>query len=100
MAMYLEGKVTQMGQYYLWRAQDRFARRVISVKTVTLIGVRPVKPDTNIIWKPIFDTKATVLYVGGTDDFEKLRDWRGHGRESVFVADRFEKCIEDLVKTM
>ena len=99
MAMYLEGKVTQMGQRYLWRAQDRFARRVISVKTVTLIGVRPWPADAHI-WKPIFDTKATVLYVGSTDDFEKLRDWRGHGRESVFVADRFEKCIGDLVKTM
>jgi len=99
MAIYLEGKVTQMGQRYLWRAQDRFARRVLSANTVTLIGVRPWPPDTHI-WKCIFETKATVLYVGGKNDFEVLRKWRPDDRESVFVADRFEECIGDLVKRM
>jgi hypothetical protein len=99
MAMYLEGKVTQMGQRYLWRAQDRFARRVLSANTVTLIGVRPWPPDTHI-WQPIFETKATVLYVGGENDFKVLRKCRPDDRESVFVADRFEECIGDLVKRM
>ena len=99
MAMYLEGKGTQMGQRYLWRAQDRFARRVLSANTVTLIGVRPWPPDTHI-WQSIFETKATVLYVGGENDFAVLCKWRPDDRESVFVADRFEECIGDLVKRM
>jgi hypothetical protein len=99
MAMYLEGKVTQFGQRYLWRAQDRFARRVLSVNTVTLIGVKPWPTDTHI-WRSIFETKATVLYVGGENDFAVLCKRRPDDRESVFIADRFEECIGDLVKRM
>ena len=99
MAIYVASKVTQMGQRYLWRVQHRFAHRVLGAEKVALVGVSPWPADTHI-WQPILETKASVLYVGGNNDYEELRRLRGPNRESDFLADRFENCITDLVERL
>lgn len=98
MAMYMPGKVTQIGQRYLWRIQARFRRLVHSSRTLVLIGVCPWPADDHL-WRAIFSTRARVLYVGGTDDYEKLTKGRG-GRETLFIAKYFDEAIDDLVAEM
>ncbi len=99
MAIYIEDKVTQMGQQYLWRVQNRLAQRVCAAEKVVLVGVRPWASDRHI-WQPIIKTSALVLYVGGDDAWEDLRRLRGSNGESVLVGNRFEECIADLVERM
>lgn len=96
MAIYVEGKVTQMGQQYLYRAQNRFQRRVLSCDKVVLVGVRPWPDDTHV-WKAIFETGAATLYVGSKKDFRVLQERRGPNRNCEFVAEQFEDAIEKLI---
>lgn len=98
-AIYTEGKVTQMGQRYLWRAQDRFRRRVLACQAVALIGVRPWPKDHHI-WNSIFETMGKVLYVGGERGYKTLEQYRGQDRQTCFISERFENAIEDLVKVI
>lgn len=98
MAMYMPGKITQIGQRYLRRTQARFRYQVHRSRTVVLIGACPW-PDDDHLWPTIFSTNARILFVGGKDDFETLIKWR-EGRETLFVAERFEESIDDLVAQM
>lgn len=97
MANYVESKVTQMGQRYLVRVQDRFKRRVLSCKKVVLVGVRPWPSDKHV-WDGIFETNATILYVGSRKDFRELQDNRRVNRRCVFVAERFEDVVDKLIE--
>lgn len=96
-AIYVEGKVTQMGQRYLWRIQNRFHRYIFECESVVLIGVRPWPKDYHV-WNSIFETKAKVFYVGGQKDYATLKQHRGQDRQTCFVSDHFENVVEDLVE--
>ena len=97
MAIYVEGKVTQMGQQYLCRIQNRFYRHISNCESVVLIGVRPWPKDHHI-WNHIFKTTAETFYVGEQEYYETLKQCRGRDRQTCFVSDRFENAIEDLIK--
>lgn len=99
MAMYMPGKVTQVGQRYLRRAQARLRRRVTESGTIVLIGVRPWDDDDHI-WPSIYKSRAQVLYVGGTIDYDRLAAARGDRSTTVHVAERFEAAIPDLRDAM
>jgi hypothetical protein len=99
MAIYVEGKVTQMGQHYLWRVQERFRQRVLACDTVVLIGVQPWPADTHV-WTGIFHTKARILYVGSTSGFEELQRRRGSSTVNLFLGRKFESVLEDVVENM
>ncbi|MCL4198114.1 MAG: hypothetical protein KJZ69_11545 [Phycisphaerales bacterium] len=98
MAMYLEGKVTQMGQRYLRRVQHRLRNRVTSSTSIAIVGVRPWPSDSHI-WSSIADADAIVHYVGGEVDFAMLREMRG-SRATRHVGARIEECIEDVVAAL
>ena len=95
MAMYMPGKITQVGQRYLRRMQARFRRRVADSRTVILIGVRPWDSDTHL-WPAIYKAPGTVLYVGSRGDCDVLASRRGKGHSTLFVSDRFEEAISVL----
>lgn len=95
MAMYLPGKITQVGQRYLRRMQARFQRRVTDSRTIILIGVRPWDSDTHL-WPAIYTAQGTVLFVGSRGDCDVLASRRGHGRRTLFVSDSFEEAISVL----
>ena len=95
MAMYIPGKITQVGQRYLRRMQARFRRRVADSRTVVLIGVRPWDSDRHL-WPSIYTADASVLFVGSRDDFDNLASKRRHGRKTLFLSERFEEAISIL----
>jgi hypothetical protein len=99
MAIYIQGKVTQMGQRYLWRVQERFRRRVLGSETVVLVGVRPWPADTHL-WSAVFKTNARLLYVGGKSGFEELERQRCTRAENVFLGEKFEGALEALADSM
>ncbi len=99
MAIYVQGKLTQMGQRYLWRVQARFGRRALSARSVALIGVRPWVSDTHI-WGPIIKTEGRVLYVGGENDYQQLVQHRGNRRFSAMVSNNFQDALGDLVRAI
>lgn len=99
MAMYMPGKVTQVGQRYLRRAQVRLRRRVKESATIVLIGVRPWDDDDHI-WPTIYRSTANVLYVGGTNDYERLATARVEQGNTVHVATQFDAAIPELLDAM
>jgi len=99
MALYAPGKPAQVGQYYLWRIQDRFANRVLTANSLAIVGVRPWLKDDHV-WTPILRTSATVYYIGGEADFDDLRRHRGSSRQTIHIATRFDEGLGKLVDAM
>ena len=97
MAIYVKGKVTQMAQRYLWRIQNRLHRHISACESLSLIGVRPW-PEDHHIWDSVFQTNATVFYVGSRNDYLVLDGYRAGNRQTCFVSERFENALENLAE--
>jgi hypothetical protein len=74
-------------------------RRVAESGTIVLIGVCPWDDDDHI-WPSIYGSRAEVLYVGGTGNFERLAARRGQRVTTAHIGERFETAILNLRASM
>lgn len=99
MAAYATGKFGQVGLDYMGRIRARFASRVARAEVLVVIGAKPWPADTHV-WKPLSDSPAPLLYVGGADDFNKWTRCARPCASNLWISDKFVDSIDALVEEM
>ena len=99
MAVYARGKPVQIAPEIIQRIQEFWIAAIKSASTVVIIGVHPHPADKHI-WEPLSATEAKLLFVGDENAFS---DWQSKYRingDSIYLGERFDSCIESIVKNL
>lgn len=71
MSLYAPGKHTPVALDWVNKVRDEWRDVAVGCQTIAIIGVRPIWADAHL-WEPVIESKARVLYIGGTADHATL----------------------------
>ncbi len=90
-AIYAKGKGVMFCNNYILQQQKFWQESVIKAKKIFIIGLRVNEEDAHI-WQPLASSKAQLLYVGKSEDFDKWKSENGR-KNAHWIAERFDESI-------
>ena len=76
------------------KMREKWSQALSSAKHLAIIGVSYNPNDTHVV-DPIRDTRATILYIGGKDNFKK---WGDENKNFEHIGETFEEGFERLIQ--
>ncbi len=97
MSVFAPGKPTQVSRETLDDIRRQWAEWALNAKVIVVVGARPILTESHI-WKPVLDSSGKVMYVGGSDGLDQLRERLG-GRLDI-VGNRFREALPDIERAL
>lgn len=99
MALFRPDKQIQIAQNFVNALQNKWSNAVKEAEKIAIIGVKPRLRDEHI-WGELAAANGEILYIGGKEPFQDWRDSCRNDDRDTFIANRFHKGFDQLIKNL